>query len=57
MRVIVALPKLFFSIKFIVNFTSNNTRIPIKSSQFNGIPYMYISYENIIRHKTKKTTR
>jgi hypothetical protein len=55
MKVVVTLSTLFSSRKFIVEFTSNNTRIPVKSSKFGGIPYKYISYGSIIRPKTKKT--
>jgi len=55
MKAVVTLPTLFSSKKIIVEFTSNKTRIPRKSSQFGGIPYRYISYESIIKPKTKKT--
>jgi hypothetical protein len=56
MRAAAALPALFSSRKLIVEFTSSKTRIPRKSSQSGGIPCRYISYESIIRPKTKKTT-
>jgi len=52
MKVVVTLPALFFSKK--LKFTNNNTRIPKKSSKFGGIPYKYISYESMIRPKTKR---
>jgi hypothetical protein len=54
MKVVATLAKLFSSRKLIVEFTSNNIRLPRKSSKFGGIPYKYISYENIIRPKTKR---
>jgi hypothetical protein len=54
MKVVATLLELFFSRKLIVEFTSKNTRIPRKSSKFGGIPYKYISYESIIKPKTKR---
>jgi hypothetical protein len=45
---------LFSSRKLTVQFTSKNTRIPRKSSKFGDIPYKYISYESIIKLKTKR---
>jgi len=54
MKVVVTLLALFSSRKLIVEFTSKNTRIPIKSSKFGGIPYKYISYESIIKPKAKR---
>jgi len=54
MKVVATLPTLFSSRKLIVEFTSKNIRIPRKSSKFGGIPYEYISYESIIKPKTKR---
>jgi hypothetical protein len=51
------LPTLFSSNNLIVEVTSNKIRIPIKYSQSGGISYRFISYESIIKPKTKKTTR
>jgi hypothetical protein len=53
MKVVVTLPTLFSSKK--IEFTKNKTRILRKPSQSGGIPYGYISYESIIKPKTKKT--
>jgi len=51
MKAVMSLLTLFYSKKLIVKFTSNKTRIPKKSFEFGGIPYRYISYENIIKPK------
>ncbi len=54
MKVVAKLPELLSSKKLIVEFTSNNTRRPKKSSKFGGIPYKYNSYESIIKPKAKR---
>jgi hypothetical protein len=48
MKVVATLATLFSSRKLIVEFTSNNIRLPRKSSKFGGIPYKYIYLYNIL---------
>ncbi len=54
MKVVTTLATLFSSSKLIVEITSNIIKLPQKSSKFGGIPYKYISYESIIKPKTKR---
>jgi hypothetical protein len=54
MKAAMSLLALFSSKKLIIEFTSNKTRIPRKSFEFGGIPYRYISYENIIKPKKQR---
>jgi len=57
MRAAAALPTLFSSMNLIVEFTINKNRIPRKSSQSGGWPWICISHKTIIKAKNEKDRR
>jgi hypothetical protein len=52
-----ALPTLFSSMNLIVEFTISKNRIPKKSSQYGGWPWICISHKTVIKAKNEKDRR
>jgi hypothetical protein len=57
MRAATALPTLFFSMNLIVEFTISKNRIPRKSSQSGGWPWICISHKTVIKAKNEEDGR
>jgi hypothetical protein len=57
MRAAAALPALFSSMKLIVEFTISKNRIPRKSSQSGGWPWICISHKTVIKAKNEEDRR
>jgi hypothetical protein len=57
MSAAVALPTLFSSMNLIVEFTISKNRIPRKSSQSGGWPWICISHKTVIKAKNEEDGR
>jgi hypothetical protein len=57
MKATTALPTLFSSMKLIVEFTISKNRIPRKSSQSSGWPWICISHKIVIKAKNEEDKR
>jgi len=57
MRAVAALPTLFSSMNLIIEFTISKNRIPRKSSQFGGWPWICISHKTVIKAKNEEDRR
>jgi hypothetical protein len=57
MRAAATLPPLFSSMNLIVKFTISKNRIPIKSSQSGGWPWICISHKTVIKAKNEEDRR
>jgi hypothetical protein len=57
MRAAIALPALFSSMNLIVEFTISKNRIPKKSSQSGGWPWICISHKTVIKAKNEEDRR
>jgi hypothetical protein len=57
MRAAAALPALFSSMNLIIEFTISKNRIPRKSSQFGGWPWICISHKTVIKAKNEEDRR
>jgi len=57
MRAAAAWPSLFSSMNLIVEFTISKNRIPKKSSQSGGWPWICISHKTVIKAKNEEDKR
>jgi hypothetical protein len=57
MRAAPALPALFSLMNLIIEFTISKNRIPRKSSQFGGWPWICISHKTVIKAKNERDKR
>jgi len=57
MRAAAALPALFSSMNLIVELTISKNRIPKKSSQSGGWPWICISHKTVIKTKNEEDRR